>query len=299
MLFTFNEIIPNDYSVSVHYNVALRPGTYFIECWGAQGGTGSSDLEVKSIGGKGAYASGILKLNVPTTFYLFVGGKGGDGSSTKLSRAVSGWNGGGDGGVDTNDDDGTGAGGGSTDIRYNEDDLEARIIVAAGGSGSAKRTYGAPGGAITGLVPIEDKTYSFKESDTNQENGNSPITGSSGTSIEYIPTSGGGGGYRGGNAPNVEYCTGKDYYKCIASSGSSYVSGHEKCKKNSRYSFILPRLISGKDLMPHYSGDDVYGNEGNGAIKITTLSFCYLTNSNNIFDLNLLNMIIISLFVTK
>ena len=63
MLYKFNEIIPKNYSLSSPYNVTLKPATYFIECWGAQGGTCSSELSANYIGGKGAYAAGILKIN--------------------------------------------------------------------------------------------------------------------------------------------------------------------------------------------------------------------------------------------
>ena len=279
MIFLFNEIEKNDSSISLPYTVRLEPAVYFIECWGAQGGTGSSDTSPnKYYGGKGAYASGVLTLKEPQTFYLYIGGKGGDGSQQNGTRAKAGWNGGGEGGEDQSDDDGSGAGGGSTDIRYQQDDLSSRIIVAAGGSGSVKGAYGAPGGGIHGLIPIENYKYNFTESDTNQEDGHSPLNGTRGGSAKFVPPSGGGGGYQGGNGVNVSSCSLQEnnYYKCVASSGSSYVSGHKDCAINSMYVFQRSQIISGLNKMPHYSLDEVEGNEGNGAIRISILkTYCY------------------------
>lgn len=135
----------------------LPPGTYRLQCWGAQGGSNPSDSTygISSYnGGKGGYSEGILKLTSTTTVYIFVGGQ------PSTSSTNGGWNGGGGGsGTSTNGTPTTatyglgvskvGRGGGATDIalttstmsyssyRTNRSSasLLSRFIVAGGGSG--------------------------------------------------------------------------------------------------------------------------------------------------------------------
>ena len=101
-----------------HY-IDLIPGKYLLECWGAQGGTSSADGERGGEGGKGAYVSGEFKIDSKRTFFIFVGGKGCDGSPIGFTTAKGGFNGGGNGGMDTgpSSDDGAAGGGGATDVR--------------------------------------------------------------------------------------------------------------------------------------------------------------------------------------
>ena len=77
------------------HKINLFPAIYRFECWGAEGGKGRAEGELMSVGGKGAFVSGILRLTKRKTFFLFVGGKGCDGSSQKFTNACGGWNGGG------------------------------------------------------------------------------------------------------------------------------------------------------------------------------------------------------------
>lgn len=136
----------------------LPPGTYRLQCWGAQGGSNPSDSTygISSYdGGKGGYSEAILKLTSATTVYIFVGGQ------PSTASTNGGWNGGGGGsGTSTNgaatDTNGlgrtkVGRGGGATDIalvtstmnwssnRTNRSSasLLSRFIVAGGGSGGA------------------------------------------------------------------------------------------------------------------------------------------------------------------
>jgi hypothetical protein len=51
-------------------NVRLGGGVYKLECWGAQGGSYSTDYS----GGLGGYSSGILFIPDPTETYVYVGG---------------------------------------------------------------------------------------------------------------------------------------------------------------------------------------------------------------------------------
>lgn len=138
-------------------SVLLPAGTYKLQCWGAQGGSNATDSSygiTAQAGGKGGYSEGVLTLSSPTTVYIFVGGKGGNGGSG--TNFNGGWNGGGGSkGSDTFTSGNTsivskfGCGGGATDITtitssmtvvsgcYRRTDASylARMIVAGGGSG--------------------------------------------------------------------------------------------------------------------------------------------------------------------
>ena len=135
--------------------VTLPPGRYKLQCWGAQGGNSYS---YSGTGSKGGYSEGEITLTEVTTLYIFVGGKGGNGSSTSLVNG--GWNGGGGsvGRSSYNSGDTYGisypaCGGGATDIalvtsgmsysggRTNRTaaSLLSRFIVAGGGAGGSAR----------------------------------------------------------------------------------------------------------------------------------------------------------------
>ena len=133
--------------------VELKPGTYDIECYGAERGHGKYKDTYKYEGGKGAYTKGTITLTEATTLYLYVGGQGGDSpKGNKALGGAGGYNGGGTGGQDSSDNDSGGGGGGATDIRLvggNWDNIEvliSRIIVAEGGSGSSYVNKGQHGG---------------------------------------------------------------------------------------------------------------------------------------------------------
>jgi hypothetical protein len=135
--------------------VTLPPGRYKLQCWGAQGGNSGS---YSGTGSKGGYSEGEITLTEVTTLYIFVGGKGGNGSSTSLVNG--GWNGGGGsvGRSSYNSSNTYGisypaCGGGATDIalvtsgmsysggRTNRTSasLLSRFIVAGGGAGGSAR----------------------------------------------------------------------------------------------------------------------------------------------------------------
>jgi hypothetical protein len=214
------------------YSLTLYPGRYRFQCWGASGGIGRTDGVLKFQGGNGAFVSGDILLKTKRTFYLFVGGKGRDGSATTNTTAAGGYNGGGNGGKDTRDDEGAGGGGGASDIRlingtFNDIiSLRSRIIVAAGGSGSVYNCYGAPGGGLYGFNVTEYSKPSYSESETNQTNGYSLGLGENGKHHICTPSSGGGGGYYGGFAYAGKCATD---YESVSSSGNSFISGHPNC----------------------------------------------------------------------
>lgn len=143
-----------DYTGTVQ-EVTLPPGRYKLQCWGAQGGNSYS---YSGVGSKGGYSEGEITLSETATLYIFVGGKGGNGSSTSVVNG--GWNGGG-GSVgrssyssgDTYGISYPACGGGATDIatvtsgmsyssyRTNRSNasLLSRCIVAGGGAGASAR----------------------------------------------------------------------------------------------------------------------------------------------------------------
>ena len=292
-------------------SVFLVKGIYRFECWGAQGGIGMKDTTFVTEGGHGAYTSGELKVKESRYFYLYIGGRGTNGNANK-EIAKGGWNGGGNGGSDTRDDDGSAGGGGATDIRiisgsYNDAaSLRSRIMVAAGGSGSAYLAYGAPGGDLNGyyMTNLEKTSYAI-DSRVNQIAGNALGVGQNGASYEAVPASGSGGGYYGGKSVAVD--GGGTSYRSIAASGSSYVSGYEGCNsidenghtgsKNhpSNYVFKNAIMLSGYQNFNNTGNIIEQGHIGNGAVRITRIrpppscKRCYESNYFRLFLIVLLN----------
>ncbi len=183
-------------------SIKLAAGSYKMECWGAQGGTGylnyNSDNNWDfSRGGYGGYAQGTATLNAITTYYVYVGEQGHwSGSKTGGS---GGWNGGAQGGGDKDDDCG-GGGGGATDIRTGGKSLSNRIMVAGGGGGGAgSYGVGGSGGGNSGGYGQRYSTSTATSPGT-QTSGYSIGSGGSGTygGRGYCGGGGGGGGYRGG-----------------------------------------------------------------------------------------------------
>ena len=136
---TNGQVLNYDYTGGVQ-SIMLPPGSYKLECWGAQGGYRSS----ATYGGKGGYSVGELTLNEETTLYVQVGGSGNTGKTS------GGYNGGGK----RNTYNG---GGGGTDIRIGQDSLYARVIVAGGGgSDGAPGKKGMYGGGESGGSSTEN-----------------------------------------------------------------------------------------------------------------------------------------------
>ena len=266
----------------------LLPGKYLIECYGAQGGSGLTDLKILHPGGKGAYTSGLLNVKKAINIYLYIGGRGAD-ANDHDTFIPGGWNGGGNGKFEDTDNDHTGAGGGATDVRLeygnwnDENSLKSRIMVAAGGSGSAYSSYGAPGGDITGYIINSYNSQNFERSSTNQTHGNDLGAGENGfiSNDDQVPYSGGGGGYYGGQTRSPISTTSKGYI-AVSSSGSSYISGHYECPSNviakdsTEIIFIKPLIVNGFQSFPSCEGSSlITGNEGDGCVKITQINQVY------------------------
>jgi len=152
-------------------SITLPAGTYKLECWGAQGGSGDNGTGSAVSGGKGGYSYGILKSSLSIVLYLYTGGIGN--SSNGHTAIDGGYNGGGAGAINSSNSSSSGAlrgsGGGASDIRIGSTSLYARVIVAGGGGGTGGSgsdnsgtattsgkfaTIGGAGGGTSGIAGV-------------------------------------------------------------------------------------------------------------------------------------------------
>lgn len=207
-----------------------------IECWGAEGGSGS-DNATPIYGGYGGYSKGNLTVTPGETLYIYVGGKGADGFNQNTGMRSGGFNGGGAGYSSNPTYTGAG-GGGASDVRQGGNALANRKIVAGGGGGgndggnsrSNQRDGGDGGGNAGGAAKGSSNTsgVSYPQGGTQSAGGAagawsfSSYTGNNGAlgvggsypNTTY-PAGGGGGGYYGGGSG--QYISG--------GGGSGYVGG--------------------------------------------------------------------------
>ena len=281
------------------YTVYLPTGIYRFELWGAQGGYsrfGNNKTINLYSSGKGAYAAGTLKILAESRLYFYVGGMGENQTSIHSDMSLGGFNGGGNGGVDTADDiypESSSGGGGSSDIRLLKGNslsaLKSRIIVAAGGGGSpSSGAYRAgDGGTISGTSASKyaipgNQTYGVFGKGEDGHSFGKDIYSSGGS------TGGSGGGYYGGTTSYPEPKS-VGYFEAGAAGGSSYISGYEGCDSVNFDTADQPthsgspvhytkRVFEDPVMMMkgNTSFVDQYGNRedghyGNGAIKITII----------------------------
>ncbi len=265
--------------------VQLPTGCYEIQCYGAQGG------DAKAAGGKGGYATGIIKLDGTETLYVYVGGQGTSTVNTS-TNATGGFNGGGDARTNSTSYH-CGSGGGASDIRIDADSLYARVIVAGGGGGSGgynNTTNGGAGGGIEGKYGKQYSTSYYHgkggtqttagisyyqttaNSTTYYELADVGIGGSAKSTSSDGHRAGGGGGWYGGGAAHYSGAGGGSSYVWTPESASNYPSG---CLLTDDYYLANGHLQS-----------DV--RSGDGYIKLK-----YLGNINliNIDDIALIHVI--------
>ncbi len=228
--------------------IVNKTGYYRLEAWGAAGGKNTSDLaSANYAGGKGAYTKGDIYLEEGTILYINVGGRGSDAKASTI--VPGGYNGGGRGDYDHSDDEAAAAGGGASDIRLvggdwdNFDSLKSRIMVAAGGGGSAYGLAGGYGGTLSGQNTKYSKGgtqttgYAFgKGMDGVFKNSN-------------VDVGGGGGGYYGGFANSSGAAS---TYNTSGAGGSSFVSGCSGCNAIDESSVSTKIVHTGQSI--HYSG---------------------------------------------
>ena len=289
--YVFNGIY--DYSSGVQTVPIEVSGYYYLQVWGAQGGSYSEEI---APGGNGGYSKGYIYLNAGDTLYINTGGKGGYGTSNS-STATSGGgvNGGGSAGYRG------GAGGGATDIRINQNDLYSRVIVAGGGGGSFYQSSSiyALGGAGGGVTGVAGEHYNSSYAYYSGKGGTQTAGGSGGTAEEkayygnagvfgiggntgtryqstsiYSNGAGGGGWYGGGAAGHYNGETNNRYagggggsgYVYTESTASSYPNG---CLLNDSYYLTNASTHAGNTAFESTTGGTETGHEGNGYAKVT------------------------------
>ena len=278
---------------STSYTISLPKGLYKFEAWGSIG-SGYVGLGTP---GRGAYAKGSIFLpENENKLYLFIGTKKG------FNSAEEGQNTGGYGGgaTDVRVEDGD---------WFDFNSLKSRILVAAGGGGTEwKGSIGGFGGELTGGTG-----YAAPTTETNEPSSDLYAEGGSQTppntyqlrtldfgifkgdvtagkfGITYRPAKAsslggaGGGGYYAGASMD---------YAGSGGGGSSFISGHKGCLSifsnssdfeqiyhtnssihYSGYVFHDTLLIAGNKAMPHFSKPVNEGNDQEGALRITLLSY--------------------------
>lgn len=264
-----------DYTGSVQ-TATLAPGTYKLECWGAQGGTYSS-----YIGGYGGYSKGTITLTEATTVYISVGGAG------SSSSTAAGFNGGG-----TGISSGRG-GGGATDVRIGQNSLYSRVIVAGGGGGAGVTSAnanpcGCGGGEYGGDGYYNDTTGSYTIGQ-NRCGGSASQTaggktwststqatfGQGGNASGYSCGGGGGGWYGGGGAYDNDsdsdgrWGGGGSGYVYTSSTAKNYPNG---CLLNSTHYLTNAKTIAGNKSFKSPTGKNETGHTGSGFCRITNLN---------------------------
>jgi hypothetical protein len=215
--------------------LVLDPGVYRYEVYGAQG---SGDG-----GGQGGRSFGDHVIYDENTIYIYVGGR-------------NSWNGGGAAGDAYSGESSYGltgyCGGGASDIRLNNTNLDNRIIVAGGGGGGIAAKPGGAGGGLTGGGTGGTQTSGYAKGQ-----------GQKGHRQESYCTngSGGGGGYWGGTS----YQYGGAGRADPGGGGSGYID---------------PILINAST----HQG----GRTGNGFVKVSLVSYipykAVLVNNNIICE---------------
>lgn len=270
------DILNFNYTGAVQ-SVTLPKGIYTLECWGAQGGNGangSSGLDSSSgaPGGKGGYSMGTLLLPAKTQIYVYVGGKGGCITSS-TNDYNGGFNGGGSGGV-SGSMSRSGGGGGATDIRFEQDSLYARVIVAGGGGATSwgpSNEYGDAGGGESSIAGSNSPGLS------NQTSGNAFGIGANAkaSSTSYNINGAGGGGWYGGisstnsvGGGSKTHGGGGSGYVYTSSTAKNYPSG---CLLNSSYYLSDAKTIAGNTSFTSPTGSSETGHSGNGYCRITVI----------------------------
>lgn len=264
-----------DYTGSVQ-TATLTPGTYKLECWGAQGGTYSG-----YIGGYGGYSKGTITLTKTTTVYISVGGAG------SSSSTAAGFNGGG-----TGISSGRG-GGGATDVRIGQNSLYSRVIVAGGGGGAGVTSAnanpcGCGGGEYGGDGYYNDTTGSYTAGQ-NRSGGSASQTaggitwgtgtqatfGQGGNASGYSCGGGGGGWYGGGGAYDSDsdsdgrWGGGGSGYVYTSSTAKNYPNG---CLLNSTHYLTNAQTIAGNTSFTSPTVSAETGHTGSGFCRITNLN---------------------------
>ena len=290
-------------------DIVLPAGSYILECWGAQGGTGYGTGGRYIPAGKGGYSRGVLTLPQTTQVYIRVGGVGTSANSSNLKTIKEGGHNGGGAcpaQVNTSSNTASGAGGGgASDIRIGSTSNYARVIVAGGGGGGGylnsttltpgsggvgggtsggsgllteNATYGSGGGSQTsgGTCTSGNSNATLGKSGSfgSGGNGGSPTSYTT-SSRSYAKGSGGGGGWYGGSG-GMTISSSESYpggggsgYVYTAETASNYPSG---CLLTSDYYLAIAGTFAGDTSFPSVSGSTETGHSGSGYVRITRIA---------------------------
>ena len=144
------------------YEFILNRGVHIFHLWGASGsGAVSSAYGVAGIPGKGGYIQGTIFLRKKTKVFAYVGSKGVETQNKCTPDSYQEFQGAFNGGGGIYTSGIGGAGGGSTDIRFNRDEIESRVLVAGGGGGAGFGSIGGDGGYPNGTdgFSVADKVH--------------------------------------------------------------------------------------------------------------------------------------------
>ena len=263
----------------------LPRGNYALEVWGAQGGLS---------GGKGGYSIGLITLTSSTPVYIKIGAQGSQ-IINQRGFTTEAYNGGGKGysraipGVRS-----SGSGGGATDIRFNDDTLYHRSIVAGGGGGICfvddSYTQAGVGGGENGEDSISGKggTQNSAPHASGEGIGQGSFGQGGSTPTDTGTAGGGGGGWYGGSSGQQASGNG-------GAGGSGYAL-HQKSHKpegymlnNQKYFFTYWHLYDGKENVPRCDGplsnamEYETGHAGFGCARITFLSTVSFSYHQNMF----------------
>lgn len=239
-------------------------GTYTLECWGAgvsQGGKSQGDYQ--------AQKNQVL--------FICVGGKGTEGTIADIG--IGGYNGGGNGGKASVDNQGRtvkyGDGGsGATHICLEDGVLKKletaykqnRLLMVAGGQGGALHSRKSPGlfgGGTVGGRPTNSagKTFDAATQSKGFDFGLGQIgrNGTPKTPAGAEGNGGGGGGLYGGYSPQTQ----GRYTNCPGGGGSGYV--------NTKLLNVNAKTIAGNQSFLSPSGVSETGHAGHGAALISWL----------------------------
>lgn len=242
-------------------------GNYKLEVWGAQGGTSLNQGNPGTAGGYGGYATGTVALTKGDVLYMTVGGQGAIGVIG--TSAEGGFNGGGKGSWDGNDNEASGGGGGATHIASvggllkDLSSSKDKILIVAGGGGGASFTYepGNGGGYIGGVGT------GTSQAAVNQTTGYAFGQGQDGIGIaESDGVGGGGGGWYGGFSNDVA--------KLSSGSGGSGYIGNSLLTNKVMYCYNCTasnntntKTVSTTNASATPTAN--YAKSGSGAVKIT------------------------------
>ncbi len=275
-----------DYTGGEQTFTAPITGTYKLEAWGAQGGSGintnqGSTNYVRN-GGFGGYSSGEISILKNSVLYINIGGQGEDGTSTQDIgvKFSGGYNGGGNGLYYS-------GGGGATHIATKSGILSSLhnsinyILIVSGGGGGTSAHYlgggyciGGSGGGIQGQAGYNGDSTTYLENGSSQTNGFSFGKGEdSQNPSSGCATAGGGGGFYGGKSP-TNFSTS---WNSCSGGGSGYI-GNTLLSKKGMYCYNCTESseISTKTISTTCTSATPTVNcskQGNGYARITLISY--------------------------